>query len=682
MMFNSRRILSRQARHKSKKIDKILIANRGEIACRVIETARSMGVRTVAVHCDAETNGKHVEMADEAYRLGPPPATSSYLLGDKIVKIAKECGAQAIHPGYGFLSENAGFAKSCEEVGVEFIGPPASAITSMGSKSESKNIMEAANVACVPGYHGEDQTNETLKSKADEMGYPVLIKAVLGGGGKGMRVVRSSEEFIDNLEGARREAIAFFKDDRVLIEKFLDVSRHVEVQVFCDKHKNGVYLFERDCSVQRRHQKVLEEAPAPGLSESLRKEMGEAAVRAAQAVDYVGAGTVEFIFDVTTDKYYFMEMNTRLQVEHPVTEMITGLDLVKLQIEVARGEKLPFKQEDLTIKGHSLEARIYAEKPGADFLPGAGLLTHVELPKTTIDGTIVRVDSGFRPGDEVLVHYDPMIAKLIVWAKDRSTCLRALEEALRTYFVVGIPTNIEFLTSCITSKDFIKGCVSTNFITDNHDILLTDKVHTIQEYAMAAFGVTFAELSKNAQTGTPFSQLSMFRLNTGFNKTIKFGESEVSMSMAPSSNEIVVTSGKKSTTVKIVTQPKTVQDNIVLLIDDVRFEYRAIPSEDTIALLTTNGTITFPLETRTSYDTAFSGGGAITAPMPGKITKVSVQVGDSVQPGDDIMVMEAMKMEHKIKANAAGTIEALPVKVCIVSVFGLTTRLSFFIFVK
>eukprot|EP01060_Flectonema_neradi_P007665 TRINITY_DN1537_c0_g1_i1.p1 TRINITY_DN1537_c0_g1~~TRINITY_DN1537_c0_g1_i1.p1 ORF type:complete len:682 (+),score=174.77 TRINITY_DN1537_c0_g1_i1:109-2154(+) len=663
MMFNSGRVLSRQARFKTKKIEKILIANRGEIACRVIETARSMGVRTVAVHCDAETNGKHVEMADEAFRLGPPPATSSYLLGDKIVKIAKECGAQAIHPGYGFLSENAGFAKTCEENGVEFIGPPASAITSMGSKSESKTIMENANVACVPGYHGEDQTNETLKAKADEMGYPVLIKAVLGGGGKGMRVVRSESEFIDNLEGARREAIAFFKDDRVLIEKFLDISRHIEVQVFCDKHGNGVYLFERDCSVQRRHQKVLEEARAPGLSEELRKEMGEAAVRAAKAVNYVGAGTVEFIFDVTTDKYYFMEMNTRLQVEHPVTEMITGLDLVKLQIEAARGEKLPFTQEDLSIKGHALEARIYAEKPGADFLPGAGLLTHVELPKTSIEGTIVRVDSGFRPGDEVLVHYDPMIAKLIIWAEDRATCLRAMEEALRSYYVVGIPTNIEFLISCIKNKDFMAGGVSTNFIEDNRDSLLTDKGRTIQEYALAAMGVIFSELSKNVNTGSPFSSLSLFRLNTGYNKSIKFGDAEVSVTIAPSSDEIVVTAGKKSASVKIITAPATVQDSIVLLVDDVRFEYRAIPSEDTIALLTSNGTVTFPLETRTSYDAALSGGGALTAPMPGKITKLSVKVGDSVQPGDDIMVMEAMKMEHKIKANAAGTIETLPVKI-------------------
>eukprot|EP01064_Diplonema_japonicum_P018117 TRINITY_DN26808_c0_g1_i1.p1 TRINITY_DN26808_c0_g1~~TRINITY_DN26808_c0_g1_i1.p1 ORF type:complete len:690 (+),score=154.35 TRINITY_DN26808_c0_g1_i1:64-2133(+) len=661
----------RQARWASTdvEINKVLIANRGEIACRIIDTARGMGVQTVAVHCDAESEGKHVQMADEAYRLGPPPATSSYLQADKIIEIAKRSGAQAIHPGYGFLSENATFAKACEDNGIEFIGPPASAIISMGSKSESKLIMEDANVPCVPGYHGEDQTNDTLQAAADKMGYPLLIKAVLGGGGKGMRVVRSSKEFIEELEGARREAIAFFKDDRVLMERFIEKSRHVEVQVFCDKHNNGVYLFERDCSVQRRHQKVLEEAPAPGLSEELRKEMGETAVRAAKAVNYVGAGTVEFIFDVDRNEYYFMEMNTRLQVEHPVTEMITGLDLVKLQVNVARGQPLPFTQEDLTINGCSIEARVYAEDPYKNFLPGSGTLKHVTIPTQKIEGSIVRIDSGFRSGDEVLVHYDPMIAKLIVHAKDRATALDVMDDALQQYHIVGIPTNIEFLRASINHREFREGCVTTNFIGDNEGDLLVRKPASGEQLVMGAIGCIAEEFSTNASSSGPFGEKSFFRLNGPWSRTFTFVENEAETDLTLTSTGVegtfTATTGscESPMTVRIVSLEK---DNLVVVIDESRKTFNAVPSGDQVSVLSSTGTVTL---FRKSVDSSFgdvsglSSGGRITAPMPGKITKVMVKTGDAVKVGDDLLVMEAMKMEQKIKSTAEGVVESLTVKV-------------------
>ena len=403
-----------------KTISKLLIANRGEIACRVIRTARRLGIKTVAVYSDADVSAQHVAEADESYRLGPAPSKESYLVIDNVIAAAKAAGADAIHPGYGFLSENAEFAAACADSDLIFVGPPADAIRAMGSKSAAKRIMEDAGVPLLPGYHGEDQTQ--LKAEADKMGYPVLLKAVAGGGGKGMRQVHSSDEFDDALNTAKREAMSSFDDDTMLVEKFLSSPRHVEVQVFFDQHGEGVYLFERDCSVQRRHQKIIEEAPAPGLSDSLRQEMGEAAVRAGAAIHYVGAGTVEFLLDVD-GTFYFMEMNTRLQVEHPVTEMITGQDLVEWQLKVAVGDSLPAKQEALTIRGHAFEARIYAEDCDDQFLPQTGNLIHYQEP---LPSENVRVDSGIRQGDNVSVYYDPMIAKLITWGKDRTQALSRL----------------------------------------------------------------------------------------------------------------------------------------------------------------------------------------------------------------------------------------------------------------
>ncbi|KAG2462401.1 MCCA carboxylase, partial [Polypterus senegalus] len=412
-----------------RRIEKVLIANRGEIACRVMRTAKKMGVRSVAVYSEADKHSMHVAMADEAYHIGPAASQQSYLSMEKIMEIAKKSIAQAIHPGYGFLSENTEFAELCKQEGIIFIGPPSSAIRDMGIKSTSKHIMAAAGVPIIEGYHGDDQSDQKLKEEAKRIGYPVMIKAVRGGGGKGMRIARTEADFLDQLESARREARKSFNDDAMLVEKFVENPRHVEVQVFGDQHGNAVYLFERDCSVQRRHQKIIEEAPGPGIKPEVRRRLGEAAVKAAKAVKYVGAGTVEFIMDADHN-FYFMEMNTRLQVEHPVTEMITGTDLVEWQLRIAAGEKLPLSQEEISLNGHSFEARIYAEDPSNDFLPGAGPLLHLSTPEPN---DFIRIETGVREGDEVSVHYDPMIAKLVVWGEDRSAALQKLRYCLRQY---------------------------------------------------------------------------------------------------------------------------------------------------------------------------------------------------------------------------------------------------------
>ena len=455
--------------------DKILIANRGEIACRIARTARRMGVRTVAVYSDADANALHVASCDEAYRLGPAPPRASYLDGEAIIAVALACGAQAIHPGYGFLSENEAFATALAAAGLAFVGPPPAAIRAMGSKSEAKTIMANAGVPVVPGYHGAGQQDAALLAHAEAIGYPVLIKASAGGGGKGMRVVEQRDAFAAALSAARREAQASFGDDRVLLEKYLTEPRHIEIQVFADSHGGCVHLFERDCSVQRRHQKVLEEAPAPGMTPERRSRMGAAAVAAAKAIGYVGAGTVEFIVPAEAsaakvgDSFYFMEMNTRLQVEHPVTEMITGQDLVEWQLRVAAGERLPLKQEKIPLTGHAIEARIYAEDPDRDFLPSIGRIVHLRVPPQSDD---VRVDTGVRSGDEISRHYDPMIAKLIVHAENRSVALRRLAEALARYQVAGVTTNISFLQRVISHGAFATGKVDTGLIARHRARLL------------------------------------------------------------------------------------------------------------------------------------------------------------------------------------------------------------------
>ena len=448
--------------------EKILVANRGEIACRVFRTCKRLGLRTVAVYSEADQNAMHVRLADEAHLIGGPAARDSYLRSDRIIEVAKRAGAQAIHPGYGFLSENAEFAEACSQAGIVFIGPPSEAIRVMGSKSAAKNLMQNAGVPLVPGYHGDDQALARLSEASKEIGYPVMIKATAGGGGKGMRIVRTPEDFAEALESCRRESKAAFSDDRVLVERYLEHPRHIEIQIFADQHGNLIHLFERDCSVQRRHQKVLEEAPAPGLSPAQRDAMGRAALDAARAVGYVGAGTVEFIL-AADGTFYFMEMNTRLQVEHPVTEMITGQDLVEWQLRIAAKESLPLNQTELSIRGHALEARIYAEDPERGFTPSIGHLRHVSYPESSDQ---VRIDTGVEQGDEISQHYDPMIAKLVVWGETRDSALGRMRRALSETRIVGVSSNVPFLSRVVTHDGFRRGEYDTGLIEDHEDQLL------------------------------------------------------------------------------------------------------------------------------------------------------------------------------------------------------------------
>src|SRR5690554_5038891 len=497
---------------------KILIANRGEIACRVIRTAHRLGIRCVAVYSDADRHALHVKMADEAVYLGAAPARDSYLVIEKVIEAAKQTGAEAIHPGYGFLSENSRFVQACDAAGIVFIGPPVGAIEAMGSKSAAKSIMEKAGVPLVPGYHGADQNPELLKAEAEKIGYPVLLKATAGGGGKGMRIVEKASEFEQALASAKREAINGFGDDTMLVEKYLVKPRHVELQVFCDSTGQGVYLFERDCSVQRRHQKVIEEAPAPGMSDELRAQMGNAALKAAQAIGYVNAGTVEFLLDAD-GSFFFMEMNTRLQVEHPVTEMITGQDLVEWQLRVAMGERLPLAQDELTITGHSFEARLYAEDPEQDFLPATGTLTRFALDlegaglsSSEKGSNKVRLDSGVESGDVVSMHYDPMLAKLIVHGDDRDQALATLNRALAALDVQGVVTNRAFLQRLATHPAF-KGCeLDTRFIEKNEATLFATQEITTEAYAAAAL-IGLKQLARECESDSPWDRHDGFRLN-------------------------------------------------------------------------------------------------------------------------------------------------------------------------
>src|SRR5580704_13391964 len=445
---------------------KILIANRGEIACRVIRTARQMGIATVAVYSEADAAALHVALADEAWLIGPPPARNSYLSIARVIGAAHDSGAQAVHPGYGFLSENAEFAEACGKAGLVFIGPPVAAIRAMGSKAEAKALMETSGVPVVPGYHGTAQDLAPLLAEAERIGFPVLIKASTGGGGRGMRIVTRPDEFARALIGAKREAKGAFDDDRVLLERYLERPRHIEVQVFGDSHGNIVHLFERDCSIQRRHQKVIEEAPAPGLSLASRKKLGEAAIAAARAVGYVGAGTVEFIAEGKS--FYFMEMNTSLQVEHPVTEAVTGLDLVEWQLRVAAGETLPLRQQEIGLRGHAIEVRLYAENPERGFLPATGMLRGLHFPAPDT----ARVDTGVRQGDTVTPFYDPLIAKIIAWGEDRAAAVGRLRRALAETAVLGVGTNLEFLARVAAHPEFESGAVDTGFIERNRASLM------------------------------------------------------------------------------------------------------------------------------------------------------------------------------------------------------------------
>jgi 3-methylcrotonyl-CoA carboxylase alpha subunit len=649
--------------------ESLLIANRGEIACRIIRTARKMGVRTVAVYSEADANCLHTRQADRAIPIGPSPARDSYLCGEKILAAAKSAGVDAIHPGYGFLSENADFAESCEAAGIHFVGPSASAIRAMGSKDEAKRRMEAVGVPVVPGEHGKDNDDTSWAKVADRIGYPVLVKAVAGGGGKGMRRVDTPNDLEAALEGASREAEAAFGDPRILIEKWLTSSRHIEVQIFADGHGNVVHLFERDCSLQRRHQKVVEEAPAPGLSESMRTRMGEAAIRAAQAIDYRGAGTVEFIVDISegieSSRFYFMEMNTRLQVEHAVTEAITGIDLVEWQLLVAAGQALPLRQDQITASGHAIEVRLYAEDPSRRYLPQTGRLVRHRPPE---DDPQTRVDNGVAEGDAVSFHYDPMISKLIVHGRSRDGAIRRLRSALEEYEIAGLITNLGLLHAIAKFPAFAAGRLNTAFLAE-HDLVLTmDLGHAPPELVALGCAALLGNRARTAypQPGedpySPWARTDSFRLNED-------GLERLLLRMGKNDLEVLVHETAQATTLE--------WENHAVVLRDVSIDEDRVSA--TLSGETHSATFVFDgdhlhvianarsakleiVQATLEIGGESSGDGSIRSPMPGKIVAVLVAQGDRVERGQALLQLEAMKMEHTLKAPDSGKVKVLLAK--------------------
>ncbi|RWP41577.1 MAG: acetyl/propionyl/methylcrotonyl-CoA carboxylase subunit alpha [Mesorhizobium sp.] len=624
---------------------KILIANRGEIACRVIRTARRMGVRTVAVYSDADAGALHVGMADEAAHIGPSPVGESYLRGDKIVAAALATGAEAIHPGYGFLSENPDFVDQVTAAGFVFIGPSAASIRAMGLKDAAKRLMEKAGVPVVPGYHGEAQEIVLLASKAREIGYPVLIKARAGGGGKGMRRVEHPDDFSEALSGARREAKAAFGDDRVLVEKYVDKPRHIEVQVFGDSFGNVVHLYERDCSAQRRHQKVIEEAPAPGMTPALRKAMTEAAVKAAKAIDYSGAGTIEFIVDASqglkADRFWFMEMNTRLQVEHPVTEMVTGTDLVEWQLRVASGEKLPKTQSEIALSGHAFEARIYAEDAAKGFLPATGTLHHLKFPDTVPEGASMRIETGVRTGDAISPFYDPMIAKLVVHGKNRQAALEALGISLSQTEIAGSTVNTAFLAALAADADFSAGDVDTGLIGRHQQALTAVPPPSSEIVAAAALAASGA--GAQAPTRDPWSSLAGYaHFHAMARRTrLRYGEDDILalVSMRPDGRFQVALDAPYDSALDLRAAPRLARwpGHVTVFSGAVGYSF-AVPD---------------PLA---RADEIAAGADSLRAPMPGLVKLVRAAKGEAVIKGQPLLILEAMKMEHTISATHDGTI--------------------------
>jgi 3-methylcrotonyl-CoA carboxylase alpha subunit len=604
---------------------KLLIANRGEIAVRIARTARRLGIRTVAVYSDADARAAHVAACDEAVHIGGSRPQESYLRAEAILDAARRTGATAIHPGYGFLSENAEFAAACGRAGVTFIGPSPGAIDAMGSKSAAKTLMEKAGVPLTPGYHGDRQESDYLLEQARRIGFPVLIKAVSGGGGKGMRRVDAAEGFAVALASCQREAAASFDDERVLVEKYVSPARHVEVQVFGDAHGNVVYLFERDCSVQRRHQKVIEEAPAPGMTPARRQQMGEAAVAAARAVSYTGAGTVEFIA-APDGAFYFMEMNTRLQVEHPVTEMITGLDLVEWQLRVAAGEALPLRQEQLAIHGHAIEARIYAEDPAREFLPSIGTLEHLAMPAISDE---LRIDTGVRQGDEITPYYDPMIAKLIVHGGTRAEAMARLRAALAAYQVVGVHTNVEFLHRLTNSPSFAEGRVDTTLIEREH-------AHLFPQHEVPADGLW--ELAARRSLTVPEADASPWSSHDGWRPGAR-AERTVRVRWQDTERAVLI---------RFAAPPAIHSGGAVYV------------AKGTVHVFEAGRHHVFMVaDPYLPPDEAGDRHGGLTAPMPGRVIAVNVKPGDKVARGEPLIVMEAMKMEHTVTAPAAGVVETV-----------------------
>ena len=652
-------------------ITKLLIANRGEIACRVAATCRKLGIRTVAVYSDADANARHVAACDEAIHIGEPAARDSYLRADRILEAARATGAQAVHPGYGFLSENEAFAKACADAGIIFVGPPASAIEAMGSKSAAKALMETAGVPLVPGYHGDNQDAAFLRTQADRIGYPVLIKASAGGGGKGMRLVEKSEDFAAALESCKREAINSFGNDAVRVEKDVLRPRHIEIQVFGDTHGNCVYLFERDCSVQRRHQKVLEEAPAPGMTPELRQKMGQAAVAAAQAVGYVGAGTVEFIVEQPGGydapeamKFYFMEMNTRLQVEHPVTEAITGEDLVEWQLRVASGQPLPKRQDELKIIGHAIEARICAENPDNNFLPATGRLNVYRKPAcTSFERSTVRVDDGVREGDAISPFYDSMIAKLIVHGDTREQALARLDDALAQTHIVGLATNVQFLRHVVQSSAFAQARLDTALIQREEAALFNQEKVGLPLAAAAA--VASQLLRERAEHGAnPFSRSDGWRSLIPCKRRFEFDfdgqhakawlsyERDGGLQLAVGEGE-----GAVSGSLVFAAAADGAMD---LQYAGQRTQALVYAQGESDHVFTPRGATRIEALDLLAHAGEVAGeGGRLTAPMPGKVVSFAVQAGDKVSKGQALAVMEAMKMEHTIAAPQDGVVAEL-----------------------
>jgi len=638
---------------------KILIANRGEIACRVIRTARLMGIATVAVYSEADAGALHVALADESRLIGPPPARDSYLKIPAIIDAARQSGTEAVHPGYGFLSENADFAEACAKAGLVFIGPPAEAIRAMGSKAAAKALMEAHGVPVVPGYHGDAQDAAALAAEAERIGYPVMIKASAGGGGRGMRIVTRADEFARALIGAKREAAGAFGDDRVLLERYLERPRHIEVQVFGDTHGNIVHLWERDCSIQRRHQKIVEEAPAPGLDKARRKKLGEMAVAAARAVGYVGAGTVEFIAEGGSAKnFYFMELNTRLQVEHPATEAITGLDLVEWQIRVAAGETLPLQQSGIALAGHAIEVRLYAENPERGFLPATGTLHGLHLPEPDL----ARVDSGVRQGDVVTPFYDPLLAKIIAWGEDRDAARARLQRALADTAILGVTTNLAFLHRVIGEPDFAAGKIDTGFIERHHDTLLPSS-RPLPDVALAAaalWRLTPRSAAAGADSYSPWTRIDGWRLNgvaAPVSLHFRHGADDLSVEATADGGGWKLQLGEYVCRAMAGRIP---DGRLAASVDGARSRVRVLEHDRELAVFldgeSWHFTIADPLAPPPDADV---GAGRLTAPMPGRVIQLLVAPGEAVRQGQAMMVIEAMKMEHTIAAPRDGVVAAV-----------------------
>lgn len=641
---------------------KILIANRGEIACRIIKTAKKLGIKTVAVYSDADRHALFVEQADEAYYLGGAEPSQSYLKLDAIINIAKVSGAEAIHPGYGFLSENQQLPALCEQNNIVFIGPPANAIKSMGSKSESKLIMNEAGVPLIPGYHGSDQSIETLIAESHKIGFPQLIKASAGGGGKGMRIVRSANEIEQAIHAAKREALSSFGDETLLIEKYIEQPRHIEVQLFCDQNSQGVYLYDRDCSIQRRHQKIIEEAPAPGLSNETRNAMGKAALDCAKAINYVGAGTVEFLLD-KNQSFYFMEMNTRLQVEHPVTEMITQVDLVEWQLRIANGEPLPLKQGKIPRNGHAFESRIYAETPANDFLPATGTIRYLSQPEQR-DG--IRIDTGIRQNDAISVYYDPMIAKLITWSDDRKTAASKMNQALNKFHISGIDTNTDFLKAVFTHPSFISQDITTEFIA-LHEAALFSTPEVKLTSLMTAATLYVDAITSNpclsssacqSTTGSPWDNTDFWHLNGTQAHTFNLSHNgqicEFSVSRSVQEQLSVSYLGQHYN----VTY--SIANNVITtIINGTKTSCEFYISESLIHLFTDGCSLSLlPPQTNHHYEDQHPPG-SLLAPIHGKVVSIEVEPGVEVEKGTPLIILEAMKMEHTITAPEDGIVKAI-----------------------